>query len=278
MHIPNEDDAEFVDEAKAKPVPENAMMQQMMTMMQQTQNLLAQQQQQLARSSRSPRRVEPAATVHDEYVPKISVVTENTPSVAGTGRWVGPDKFTQDGLSHGHVTFECGAPRQQNNGNYNRGQQANSNGDGTGLRQRDSGGQRLGGSGKCFFCSQTSHRVAECPAKKALLAQAEQGLQERCSRRGPLRLSTDGGRKKGVLGPLRPRHSSPSSLPASRTPQSFVSPRLLAYLLFVAAVTSLPLAIFSDFALATAAYWLAHATDHHNLSPSLIVYSTSLGR
>ncbi|KAG3195164.1 hypothetical protein PC128_g8723 [Phytophthora cactorum] len=37
MNIPSEDDAEFVDEAKAKPIPENSMMQQMMTMMQQTQ-------------------------------------------------------------------------------------------------------------------------------------------------------------------------------------------------------------------------------------------------
>ncbi|KAF1795910.1 hypothetical protein GQ600_25943 [Phytophthora cactorum] len=49
MHIPNKDDAEFADEAKAKPVPEN----EMMTVMQQTQILLAQQQQQLARSPRS---------------------------------------------------------------------------------------------------------------------------------------------------------------------------------------------------------------------------------
>ncbi|KAG3140291.1 hypothetical protein PI126_g16077 [Phytophthora idaei] len=95
MHMPNEDDAEFADKTKAKPVPENAMKQQMMTMMQQTENLLVQQKQQLARSPRSPRRVEHAAAVNDEY---ISMVTENTPSVAGSGRRMGPDMFTQDEL------------------------------------------------------------------------------------------------------------------------------------------------------------------------------------
>ncbi|KAG3108675.1 hypothetical protein PI125_g11614 [Phytophthora idaei] len=145
MHMPNEDDAEFADKTKAKPVPENAMKQQMMTMMQQTENLLVQQKQQLARSPRSPRRVEHAAAVNDEY---ISMVTENTPSVAGSGRRMGPDMFTQDELRRGHVAFECGAPRQQNNGNYNRGQQLNSDGGGTGLSQMDNGGQGLGGSGK----------------------------------------------------------------------------------------------------------------------------------
>ncbi|KAG3197551.1 hypothetical protein PC128_g6740 [Phytophthora cactorum] len=43
-HIPNEDDAEYVDETNRKPVPENATTQQMATM-QQTHNLLSQQQQ-----------------------------------------------------------------------------------------------------------------------------------------------------------------------------------------------------------------------------------------
>ncbi|KAG2783659.1 hypothetical protein Pcac1_g6859 [Phytophthora cactorum] len=164
MHMPNKDDADFADKTKTKPVPENAMKQQMMTMMQQTENLLVQQQQQLTRSPRSPRRVEHAAAVNDEYFPNISMVTENTPSVAGSGRRMGPDTFTQDEMRRGHVTFECGAPRQQNNGNYKRGQQSNSNGGGTGLSQRDNGGQGLGGSGKCFFCSQTDHCAAECPA------------------------------------------------------------------------------------------------------------------
>ncbi|KAG4227817.1 hypothetical protein PC116_g23814 [Phytophthora cactorum] len=84
------------NKTKTKPVPENAMKQQMMTMMQQTENLLVQQQQQLTRSPRSPRRVEHAAAVNDEYFPNISMVTENTPSVAGSGRRMGPDTFTQD--------------------------------------------------------------------------------------------------------------------------------------------------------------------------------------
>ncbi|KAG3198030.1 hypothetical protein PC128_g6358 [Phytophthora cactorum] len=67
MLFPNEDDAEFADEAKVKPVPENAMVQQMMTMMQHTQNPLVQQPKQLARSPWSPRRVEHTAAVHDAY-------------------------------------------------------------------------------------------------------------------------------------------------------------------------------------------------------------------
>ncbi|KAG3152191.1 hypothetical protein PI126_g10618 [Phytophthora idaei] len=92
MHIPNEDDAEFADEAKANLVLEN-------TMMQQTQNLLAKQQQKLARSPRPPRRVLQAAAGYDEYFPNISVVTESTPSVVGTARRMGLDKFTQDGLA-----------------------------------------------------------------------------------------------------------------------------------------------------------------------------------
>ncbi|KAG4042208.1 hypothetical protein PC123_g22293 [Phytophthora cactorum] len=98
MHMPNKDDADFADKTKTKPIPENAMKQQMMTMMQQTENLLMQQQQQLTRSPRSPRRVEHAAAVNDEYFPNISMVTENTPSVAGSGRRMGPDTFTQDEL------------------------------------------------------------------------------------------------------------------------------------------------------------------------------------
>ncbi|KAG3086010.1 hypothetical protein PI124_g18363 [Phytophthora idaei] len=75
MHIPNEDDAEFAGEAMMKPVPENAMVQQMVTMMQQTQNPLVQQQKQLARSPWSSRRVVHAATVHNAYFPNMSVVT-----------------------------------------------------------------------------------------------------------------------------------------------------------------------------------------------------------
>ncbi|KAG3083928.1 hypothetical protein PI124_g18472 [Phytophthora idaei] len=86
MHIPNEDGTAFVDDqANGKPIPDNAMMQQ-------THNLLAQQQQ-LARPPRSPRRGEHATAVHDEYFPSIVVVTENTPSVAGTGRRMVPDDF-----------------------------------------------------------------------------------------------------------------------------------------------------------------------------------------
>ncbi|KAG6952043.1 hypothetical protein JG688_00013450 [Phytophthora aleatoria] len=142
-------------------------------MMQQIQNLLAQQQQ-LARPPRSPRRGEHAAAVHGEYFPSIVVVTENTPSVTGTGRRMVPDNFSEDGLSRDHVAFECGAPRQQNNGNFNRGQQANSNGGGTGPHQRDNGSQCLRGGGKCYFCSQTDHHVAACQANKALLALAGQ--------------------------------------------------------------------------------------------------------
>ncbi|KAG3124703.1 hypothetical protein PI126_g23123 [Phytophthora idaei] len=173
MHIPNEDEAAFADENKTKPAAENATMQQ-------TQNLLAQQPQQMTRPPRSPRRNNYAAVAYDGYAPNISVVTGNAPSMATSGRRMGPDKYTQYGMNicgrcnllgcsrqtcrynnmtcnnlkqRGHVAFKCNVPRQPNYGGCNRNMQSSPNGYGqcpngdNGLRQNGSGNQQRG----CFF-------------------------------------------------------------------------------------------------------------------------------
>ncbi|OWZ00039.1 hypothetical protein PHMEG_00028856 [Phytophthora megakarya] len=103
MHLPNEDDGEFEGESAKKSSSESDMMQKMMGLMQQTQDLLVTQNQLMTRPPRSPRnRVsEPqspfiAAMFEGQ---SITAVTENAPGVAGGNRRMGPDRYTQEGLS-----------------------------------------------------------------------------------------------------------------------------------------------------------------------------------
>ncbi|OWZ21655.1 hypothetical protein PHMEG_0003765 [Phytophthora megakarya] len=102
MHLPNEDEAEFEGESSKKSSSENEMMQKVMGLMQQTQELVTQNQL-MTRPPRSPRN-----RVSDPQLPfiaamfedlSITAVTENAPGVAGGNRRMGPDRYTQEGLS-----------------------------------------------------------------------------------------------------------------------------------------------------------------------------------
>jgi hypothetical protein len=189
MHIPVEDDSDFADEVATKPATENTLMQQMMAMMQQTQNLLVQQQQQMARSPRSPRKSNPqgfADAAYEDPFLSICAATENEPSKAGTGRRMGPDDYTREGISvcgrchykgcrrdtcrynnmtcnncreRGHVAFECDKPRRQSGPRQNAG--------------GGNGNQSSAGRG-CFFCSRPDHRIADCPVRRTVLQMADQ--------------------------------------------------------------------------------------------------------
>ncbi|OWZ00385.1 hypothetical protein PHMEG_00028435 [Phytophthora megakarya] len=209
MHLPTEDELEFARETTKKTSSKESMMQQMMGLIQQTQHLLVSQNRLLARPPRSPknRAIESSppfiAAMYDDQ--SISAVTEIAPDVSGGNHRMGPDRYTQEGLSvcgrchflgcsretchynnmtcenckvRGHVAFECVQPRLPNGGGnrsqQQTGQQQGSNGNnrknsgnGNGIQQR--------GSGKCYLCDDPNHRVLNCPLRQTVMQLAANG-------------------------------------------------------------------------------------------------------
>ncbi|KAG3236510.1 hypothetical protein PI124_g18484 [Phytophthora idaei] len=68
----------------------------------------------------------------------------------------------------GHVSFECGFPKEQNtSGNNLNLSGVNGSGD---KRQNGNGYQQRG----CYFCDRRDHRIAGCPVGSAMIKMANQ--------------------------------------------------------------------------------------------------------